>query len=38
MSVPHKKLHMSNYDTYVLSWGGGGGGVKVTDSKDMSMT
>ncbi|VAU24591.1 Uncharacterised protein [Klebsiella pneumoniae] len=26
MSVPHKKLHMSNYDTYVLSWGGGGGG------------
>ncbi len=36
MSVPHKKLHMTNYDTYVLSWGGGG--VKVTDSKDMSMT
>ncbi len=35
MSVPHKKLHMTNYDTYVLSWGGG---VKVTDSKDMSMT
>lgn len=34
MSVPHKKLHMTNYDTYVLSWGG----VKVTDSKDMSMT
>lgn len=34
MSVPHKKLHMSNYDIYVLSWGG----AKVTDSKDMSMT
>lgn len=33
MSVPHKKLHMSNYDIYVLSWG-----AKVTDSKDMSMT